>query len=126
MNANASIGKTRWAIAEGYIPTWSSSDTRELTSHETACLLNAGKQPAHVTITIFYADRDPSGPYRVIVPASRTLHLRFNELEDPERIPRGTDFSSVIESDVPIVVQHTRLDSRRADIALMTTAAYGE
>ena len=120
------IGKTRWAIAEGYIPTWSSSDTRELTSHETACLLNAGDTPANVTITVFYKDRGPSGPYRVTVPAARTLHLRFNDLKDPEAIPHGTDFSSVIESDVPIVVQHTRLDSRSADIALMTTAAYGE
>jgi len=120
------IGKTRWAIAEGYIPGWSSSERRELVSHETACLLNAGDQDASVTITIFYADRDPSGPYRVTVPAGRTLHLRFNELRDPEPIPPATDFSSVIEADVPIVVQHTRLDSRTADVALMTTAAYGE
>lgn len=121
-----SIGKTRWSIAEGYIPPYSSGDTRALTSHETACLLNAGDRPAHVRITVYYADREPSGPYAVVVPARRTLHLRFNDLADPEPIPRGTDFSSVIESDEPIVVQHTRLDSRTADIALMTTSAYGE
>ena len=126
MTTSDVIGKTRWAIAEGYIPPESSSDTREMTSHETACLLNASSHPAHVTITIFYADRDPSGPYRVTVPAARTLHLRFNDLRDPEPVPKGTDFSSVIESDVPIVVQHTRLDSRASALALMTTAAYGE
>ena len=120
------LGKRRWAIAEGYIPTWSANDSRELTSHETACLLNAGPAPAHVRITIFYADRDPTGPYQVIVPAGRTLHLRFNDLNDPAPIPKGTDFSSVIESDVPIVVQHTRLDSRTVDVVLMTTSAYGE
>lgn len=116
----------RWAIAEGYIPAWSSSARRELESHETACMLNASDRDAHVTITVFYSTRDPSGPYQVTVPAGRTLHLRFNDLRDPEPIPTGTDFSSVIESDVPIVVQHTRLDSRTPDIALMTTAAYGE
>ena len=121
-----SIGKTRWAIAEGYIPSWSKESSRELTSHETACLLNATDRPAHVQISIFYKDRDPTGPYEVTVPARRTLHLRFNELEDPEPIPKGMDFSSVIESDVPIVVQHTRLDSRADDVSLMTTAAYGE
>ena len=120
------IGKRRWAIAEGYIPAWSSSERRELKSHETACLLNAGDEDANVTITIFYAERDPSGPYVVKVPARRTLHLRFDELREPEPVPAGTDFSTVIESDVPIVVQHTRLDSRTADVALMTTAAYGE
>jgi len=120
------IGKTRWAIAEGYIPAWSSSTRRELTSHETACLLNAGEQDAHVTITVYYTDRPPSGPFRLTVPARRTLHLRYNDLREPESIPAGTDFSSVIESDVPIVVQHTRLDSRTPDIALMTSAAYAE
>lgn len=120
------IGKTRWAIAEGYIPSWSSSDTRELTSHETACILNAGDTDAHVTITVFYADRDPSGHYKIHVPSRRTHHVRFNDLRDPEPIPVGTDFSSVIESDVPIVVQHTRLDSRSAEVALMTTSAYSE
>jgi hypothetical protein len=52
------------------------------------------------------------------------LHQRFNELSDPEPIPRDTDYASLIESDVPIVVQHTRLDSRHAENALMTTVAF--
>ena len=30
------------------------------------------------------------------------------------------------ESDVPIVVQHTRLDSRHAEVALLSTVAYAE
>jgi hypothetical protein len=30
----------------------------------------------------------------------------------------------VIESDVPIVVQHTRLDSRQAALGLISTIAY--
>lgn len=58
------------------------------------------------------------------VPARRTLHLRFNDLEQTERIPRDTAYASVIESDVPIVVQHTRLDSRQAALALRSTIAY--
>jgi hypothetical protein len=62
----------------------------------------------------------------VTVPARRTLHLRFNELRDPEPVPRGTDYASVLESDVPIVVQHTRLDSRQAELALLSTVAYAE
>jgi hypothetical protein len=119
-----SIGKTRWAIAEGYIPTWSNGPEPEMLSHETACILNAGDRDAHVEITIFFSDRDPAGPYRVTVPARRTSHLRFNNLDDPEPIPRGTNYASVIESDVPIVVQHTRLDSRQAANALLTTMAY--
>lgn len=41
-----------------------------------------------------------------------------------EPVPRDTDYASLIEANVPIVVQHTRLDSRRADVALLSTMAY--
>jgi hypothetical protein len=119
------IGKTRWAIAEGYIPPSSTGDTREFVSHETACILNAGDTEARIVITVFFKDRSPAGPYRATVPARRTLHLRFNDLKDPEPIPLGTDYASVIESDVPVVVQHTRLDSRQAALALLSTIAFG-
>lgn len=118
------IGQRVWVIAEGYIPPSSTGSTRQLESHETACMLNAGDQDAKVEITIYFADREPAGPYRVVVPARRTLHLRFNDLRTPEAITPDTDFASVIRSSVPIVVQHTRLDSRQAALALMTTTAY--
>jgi hypothetical protein len=119
------IGKTRWAIPEGYIPSQSVAQDRALLSHETACILNANDKDANVVLTVFFADRDPV-VYRVKVPARRTLHLRFNDLEDPEPVPLDTDYASVFESDVPIVVQHTRLDSRRAEIALLSTLAYAQ
>lgn len=118
------IGRRNWAIAEGYIPSWSHGPEPLFTSHETACLLNACEQEAHVEITIFFSGREPAGPYRVTVPARRTLHMRFNNLSDPEPVPRDTDYSTVITSDVPIVVQHTRLDSRQAENALLSTIAY--
>jgi hypothetical protein len=118
------IGSTTWVIAEGYIPERSTGPEPELTSHETACILNAGDRDAHVEITVYFADREPSGPYRITVGARRTLHQRFNELNDPAPIPRGADYASVIVSDVPIVVQHTRLDSRQPANALLTTIAY--
>jgi hypothetical protein len=120
------IGKKRWAIAEGYIPGKSNGPAPEMTSHETACLLNAGERDAHVEITVYFGDREPAGPYRLTVPARRTVHLKFNDLDDPEAIPLDTNYASVIVSDEPIVVQHTRLDSRQAENALMSTIAYGE
>jgi hypothetical protein len=119
------IGKTRWAIPEGYIPSQSVSQERALLSHETACILNANDRDAHITLTLFFANREPV-IYKVTVPARRTLHLRFNDLKDPEPVPLDTDYASVFESDVPIVVQHTRLDSRRAEIALLSTIAYAQ
>ena len=120
------FGKKTWVIAEGYIPSYGTGPEPEFTSHETACILNTSNQEAHVEITLFFTDRDPVGPYKVTVGAQRTKHLRFNELEDPEAVPNDTDYASVIESDVPVVVQHTRLDSRQAENALLTTIAYSE
>jgi hypothetical protein len=43
--------------------------------------------------TVFFADREPVGPYPITVPARRTLH------------------------------QHTRLDSRQSENALLSTVA---
>jgi hypothetical protein len=120
------VGSTRWAIAEGYIPSWSNGPEPQMTSHETVCLLNATDRDAHVEIMIFYSDREPVGPYRVMVPARRALHVRFNDLDDPEPIPRDTDYACVIESDVPVVAQHTRLDSRQAENALLSTLAFAD
>ncbi len=122
----AAIGKTRWAIAEGYIPPESTGEGPAMLSHETACILNAGDDEAHVAIMVYFRDREPAGPYRLTVAPRRTHHLRFNDLGDPEPIPLGTDYASVIEADVPIVVQHTRLDSRQAELALLSTTAYAE
>src|SRR5699024_8068913 len=118
------FGKKTWVIAEGYIPSYGNGKEPEFTSHETACILNTSNQGTHVEITIYYTDLDPVGHYKVTVEAQRTKHLRFNDLKDPEPIPLDTDYASVIASDVPIVVQHTRLHSRQAENALLTNIAY--
>ena len=118
------IGHKVWAIAEGYIPSFGNGPEPQMTSHETVCILNAGKKDAQVSLMIYYSDKEPVGPYKVVVPAQRTKHVRFNDLNDPEPIPRDTDYACVIESDEPVVVQHTRLDSRQAENALMSTMAY--
>lgn len=96
------IGHRRWAIAEGYIPGRSTGPEPEMASHDTLCALNASDRDAHLTVTLYFADREPAGPYRLTVPARRTLHARVNELTDPEPVPRDTNYASVVESDVPV------------------------
>jgi hypothetical protein len=66
------IGRTRWAIAEGYIPRASRGPQPDLASHETVCLLNAGPAEAHVRITLYFSDREPVGPFSVTVARQRT------------------------------------------------------
>ena len=118
------IGKKLWAIADGYIPGTSHGPQPAMLSHETACLLNTGDCEAHIQIYAYFSDRDPVGPFRVTVAPQRTRHVRFTDLSDPEPIPRDTDYAITIEADQPIVVQHTRLDSRQAENGLFSTIAY--
>lgn len=117
------LGHRTWAIPEGYIP-GRSSGPEDMESHETVCLLNTGDQDAQVDLTVYFSDREPAGPYRLRVPARRTLHQWLNELDEPEPIPTDTDYAMVLRSDVPVVVQHSRLDSREPANALLSTLAF--
>lgn len=123
---SAVTGKRTWAIPEGYIPEESTGPEPEMISHESVCILNTTDEDASIEITVYFSDREPVGPYEETVPAERTKHIRYNELEDPEELPKGEDFASVIEADVPVVCQHTRLDSRQTENGLLSSIAYGE
>lgn len=118
------IGSRVWVVADGYIPLRSTGPAPDMTSHDSVCMLNAGGRDASVELDVYFTDRDPLGPYSITVPSRRAYHQRINDLTDPAVIPHGVDYSIVIHSDVPIVVQHTRLDSRQAANALMSTIAY--
>lgn len=124
MKTPTPIGRKTWAIAEGYIPAWSRGPAHEFTSHEAFCVLNPTDEEAQITLTIYFSDREPAGPYRLTVAPRRTRHFRFNNLTEPESIPTGTDYSSIFESSVPVIIQHSRLDSRQTANALMTTIAF--
>lgn len=78
------------------------------------------KHNAQVKITVSFEDPDPQG--RV---AAGHAHKTFavQRFSDPP-IPRGTPYASLIEADVPIVVQHTRPALRNPSIALLSTIAF--
>lgn len=120
----SAVGSTTWVIADGYIPPTSSGPAPAMTSHDSICMLNSGASPADVSVYVYFTDRDPAGPYKFTVQPRRALHTRINDFNDPEPIPVGVDYCTVVSSDNPIVVQSTRLDSRQSENALMTTIAY--
>lgn len=120
------IGKKIWAIGEGYIPDYGNGPEPEFISHEAVCILNASDEQAGIRIYIYFEDRDQIGPYKFSVEPRRTKHIRFNDFEDPETIPTDTNYSSIIKATVPVIVQHTRLDSRQSENALLSTIAYSE
>jgi hypothetical protein len=117
-------GKRKWFVPDGFIPATSSG---EGVSHEAACLLNTSDADATVRFTFYFEDDEPIGPVELAVGARRTRHVR---LDDPSAIggialPRGVPYAYAIESDVPVVLQHSRLDTS-GGYALFTTVAYSE
>jgi hypothetical protein len=113
---------TRWAKASR--SPGSTGTTRELTGHETLCILNAGEQETrgrdHRLFRRPGAGRPLCIHHRGQTDATSTLQ-RFPRSEP---IPKGADFSSVVRANVPVVVQHTRLDTRQPALALLSTMAF--
>ena len=118
-------GKLRWYVPDAFLPADSSG---EAVSHEDACLLNVGSRDAHLRFTFFFEDREPLGPIELELGARRTRHVRLDQPASlgGVELPRGVPYAYSIESDVPVVLQHPRLDTSAGAYTLFTTIAYGE
>lgn len=120
----APIGRRRWAFTGGPIPVSGQGPEPLFTPHDRLSLLNAGDGVAHVRITLLHADREPVGPYPLSVAPRRVRQLRLNDLIDPQAIPLEQAYAALVESDVPVVVQFGRQDTRRRALALLGTVAF--
>jgi hypothetical protein len=116
-------GEKLWIIPDGYIPEVSSGT---LTSHESICVLNTSSDDALLSITIFFEDRNPLEDIQEMVPARRTKHIRTSSLATKEGtpIPLGVPYAIEVKSNIPIIVQYSRLDATQAENALMSVIAY--
>jgi hypothetical protein len=117
-------GNTIWMIPGGHIPLASTGKEPEFVSRDVVCILNTSKQEAHVTLTIYYTNREPAGPYKLIIKARSVRNLRFNDLVDPEPIPLDTDYAVLVQSNIPVVVQFTRVDTGGPELAGITGMAF--
>ncbi|MEY7848357.1 sensory rhodopsin transducer [Natrarchaeobius sp. A-rgal3] len=120
------IGRTEWTFPGGHVPVESTGSEPEMVSHEKLCVLNAGGKMARLEITLHYADGREAGPYLLAVAPERVRHVRINDLIDPYAPPLGREYGFALESNVPVVVQATRQDTRRAENATLSTIAYGD
>lgn len=115
-------GEKHWVIPDGYIPPDSSGS---LASHESVCVLNTSSEEALLRFTIFFEDRDPLEDILYVVPPRRTKHIRTASLQkNGTGIPAGVPYAIEVKSDIPVIVQYSRLDSTQAENALMSTMAY--
>lgn len=115
-------GEKHWFIPDGFIPP---SSTGELISHESVCVLNCSSEEALISFTIYFEDRDPIEDILVVVQGRRTKHIRTSSLQkNGASIPVGVPYAIEVNSDIPIIVQYSRLDSTQAENTLMSTIAY--
>lgn len=117
-------GKKCWAIPGGHIPLNSTGHEPEYNSHDKLCILNLGEEQAEIRLMLYYSDRDPVGPYPLSVKGQRVRHVRFNDLIDPQAMPLDTDFACILESNVPVIVQFTRMDTSQAENAITSLMAF--
>lgn len=119
---SSATGEKIWIIPDGYIPELSSG---ALTSHESICVLNTSTEDAQLNITIFFEDRDPIEDISEVVAGRRTKHIRTSSLNNKGTyIPVGVPYAIEVKSNIPIIVQYSRLDSTQAENALMSVMAH--
>jgi hypothetical protein len=118
------IGRTRWTVSAGWIPLRGTGPEPLFTSHDRVSILNAGDVMANVEMTLFYTDRDPVPGYRLTVAPRRLRTARLNDLIFPYAIPLEQPYAVVIDSDIAIVVQFTRQDTRQRESAILSTIAF--
>ena len=122
MNSGCNI----WVVSGGHIPDRNNGVEPEFTSRDTLCLLNINQVEASVEITIYHNDKQPVGPYKLTAKPERTKHIRVNDLIDPEPVFLDHDYSAVIKSDIPIVVQFSRMNTCQTALSIFSTMAYAE
>jgi hypothetical protein len=115
-------GKKSWMIADCFYD----SHFNKQVSHEAVCVLNTTDTDATITMTLYFEDREPAYGYIAKCGAGRTHHIRMDKLisKDGLPVPVDTPYAVLVESDVNVVVQYSRLDTAQAEMALMTTMAY--
>ena len=124
MSTNKALGSRIWLIPDCYYP--STSSPGHYVSHEAICVLNVGDKDAHLKLTLYFEDRDPIRSFKAVCKAGRTNHIRLDKIRDENgnSIPQDVPYAVMVESDQPVVVQYSRLDTTQAEMSLMTTMAH--
>ena len=72
MTADQIGGEYVWYVPDGYYPETSTGD---FPSHEALCVLNTNEEDAHITIELYFEDREPMGGFEVLCKGKRTQHI---------------------------------------------------
>jgi hypothetical protein len=119
-----SDGAYVWTIPDAYMP--KRGPEGEYVGHESLCVLNTGGSLVTLLVGFYFADRPPHLGVKLSVPAERCIHFRFDK---PEQlggyvVPREVPYGLRVQSDLPVVVQHSRLDVTQPNMAFLSTMGH--
>ena len=118
------IGKLDWAFSGGRIPFDSTGEEPMFNSHDKISVLNTSEEEAEIEIFMFYEDEAPVGTYEVKVKARRLRKIRINDLIDPAAVRLERNYGCYIRSNVPVVIQFSRMHTGQDANAIMGTMAF--
>lgn len=97
-----------------------------LKGHESVIILNMNDVDANVKISLYFEDKAPILDIPVTVDANRVRCLRTNNADDFGGIviEREIQYAMKLTSDVPVVAQYGRLDTRQENMAFYTVMGY--
>jgi len=113
-------GKKIWYFPDGELPP---PGEEPLKGHESIIILNDNVKTANVVMTLFFSDKDPIENINITVPPKRVKCIRMDNPDDLEGIivPREIQYAIKLVSDLPVVIQYGRLDTRQVKMAFYTT-----
>ncbi len=120
--------KKQWYIVDGYRPSPKPDPNADYTGHESVMILNTNSKDAHITINVYFEDKEPFENISYTVPAKR---IRCFKTDDKQalgglELKVGEQYSMEIKSDVDIIVQYGRLDVQQSNMAYMALMAQHE
>ena len=104
-------GKIDWAFSAGRIPFHTNGEEPEFNSHDKIAILNTSDEDVMVEILLFYEDEPPVETYEIKVESKRLRKVRFNDLIDPVAIKLEKNYSCLIKTSSPVIIQFSRMNT---------------
>ncbi len=119
------IGKKIWVIPYGELPLTKKGN---LDAHEAVVILNPNDKDTNIKVNVYFKDEKPVENIKLIVKAKRMFDFKINKPDEfgGFKMPEGKPYSLILISDLPIIVQHSRLVSFGKCFSLFTTISYSQ
>ncbi len=117
---NDNKGKRQWVFPDCELPP---PGEHPLEGHESIIVLNMNDDKATVRFTLYFSDQEPVEGLEAEIEGRRVRCFRLDHPEDLGGyvVPKETQYAVKLVSDVPVVVQYGRLDTRQTNMAFYTT-----